>query len=69
VRGHRTRTQDGSAIPAASSGALRTFFVKKFVIFGRTPQQADGAFARKFSPKAAKPRIFKNQELTPFQGL
>lgn len=31
---------------------------KKIVIFGRTPQQADGAFARKFSLKAAKPRFF-----------
>jgi hypothetical protein len=31
VRGHRTRSQDGSAIPAASSGALRTFFVKEAI--------------------------------------
>ncbi|MDQ3061727.1 MAG: hypothetical protein M3R14_02540 [Acidobacteriota bacterium] len=32
--------------------------ILKIRYFRTTPQQADGVFARKFLPKAAKPQIF-----------
>ena len=39
-------------------GNLFTQNKLKIRYFRTTPQQADGVFARKFLPKAAKPRIF-----------